>query len=235
MKTILATATGKEMDSVLKGLGLADMAAPGQGQSLPVEIGGRSLELLVTGVGLVNAAFSLGRALADRADQAGVVNLGIAGSFSLDDLGLGCSAVVDTEIWPEYGLRGAYGTDPKGVGFSQWKDSESEIWGLVALDPDRAATDMNLTLPDLPGATSLTVAGVTGTRERAEHLRKKHGAILESMEGFALALGCLQAGVPFLELRSVSNLVGSRQGWDLKGALGELGRISGLLFFGQSG
>jgi futalosine hydrolase len=47
------------------------------------------------------------------------------------------------------------------------------------------------------------------------------------MEGFALAWPCLKYGIPFAEVRCVSNVVGSRQkeDWDIRGALGELGTV----------
>jgi futalosine hydrolase len=52
------------------------------------------------------------------------------------------------------------------------------------------------------------------------------------MEGFSLALACLQAGIPFLELRTISNLVGSRkpEHWKLDDALQALGEKARELF-----
>jgi futalosine hydrolase len=54
------------------------------------------------------------------------------------------------------------------------------------------------------------------------------------MEGFALAYGCAVAGVPFVELRAVSNAVGARPpvAWDLPGALSALGQATHRLFTG---
>jgi len=47
------------------------------------------------------------------------------------------------------------------------------------------------------------------------------------MEGFALALACRTRGVPFLEVRTVSNLVGERDRnkWKLASALEGLGLL----------
>lgn len=78
----------------------------------------------------------------------------------------------------------------------------------------------------------MTVSGVTGTEERAHMLMKRYNPLTENMEGFSLALACLQAGIPFLELRTVSNLVGSRKAehWKLDDALQALGRFARELF-----
>ncbi len=54
------------------------------------------------------------------------------------------------------------------------------------------------------------------------------------MEGFAAAYAAMQAGLPFLEVRTVSNMVGSRdsEDWDIKGALKALGTAANGLFAG---
>ena len=57
---------------------------------------------------------------------------------------------------------------------------------------------------------------------------------IENMEGFALGFAAMGAGLPFLEIRTISNMVGSRQSgdWDLKGALGGLESAARTLFPG---
>jgi futalosine hydrolase len=83
-----------------------------------------------------------------------------------------------------------------------------------------------------PEVRSLTVAGATGDAEQAELHRRRYSPDVENMEGFALAWPCLKHGVPFVEVRSVSNAVGSREteDWDARGALGQLSTaVSALL------
>ncbi len=225
---ILAFATAQEMKAAL--------AEPkprlklGPGESAQTTLFGQKVRVLVTGVSPVNAALSLGGRLGGRGDVAGVVGLGVAGAFDLDALPLGSAALVCEEIWPEFGLYGPSGMEPEVLGLAL---DAGPVWDRIALDPDAAASNMGLSLdPAWPRCSSLTVAGVTGTDERAGELFKRYGALLENMEGFSLALGCRRAGIPFLEVRTVSNQVGSRkpEHWDLKTALTGLAKVVQTLF-----
>jgi futalosine hydrolase len=56
----------------------------------------------------------------------------------------------------------------------------------------------------------ITASTVTGVTAEAEALAARWGALAESMEGAAAAHICALYGVPFLEVRGISNLVGDR-------------------------
>ncbi len=87
----------------------------------------------------------------------------------------------------------------------------------------------------LPGAVAgpvLTVSTVTGTAAGAAALRARHpGAVAEAMEGYGVAVAAVAAGIPFLELRTVSNPVGprDRSAWRLGEAFAALARAAGAL------
>lgn len=229
MAILLAAATRMELEAAMGWAGRPIPAA--EGQAMPVDLPGQpdsqdGLLALITGIGPVNAAFCLGLALGRHAVR-GVLNLGVAGSFSPERLPLGSPVVAISEAWPEFGLHGEAGLDPRGLGFAQYHAAHGPIFDRLDLDPAGAAATMGLRLPrEWPGAHGLTVAGVSGcpalARERSGHV--PDGAGMESMEGFALALGCLRIGLPFLEIRTISNAVGLRppRGWDLPLALRSL-------------
>ena len=167
--------------------------------------------------------------LAGHPEIRGVLNLGVAGSFELGAAGLGQVACVGREIWPEFGLAGPDGVDARGIGFALHEDGEGKVWDSLELKPRQAAEELGLKLDPLwPDLSSLSVSAASGYLELAQGLRTRYAADLENMEGFALALACRRAGLPFLEVRAVSNLVGSREKkhWDLALALRELGRAA---------
>ena len=57
----------------------------------------------------------------------------------------------------------------------------------------------------------LTVSSVTGTAATAEErARRVPAAAAEAMEGYGVGVAAQNAGVPFLEIRAVSNPVGPR-------------------------
>jgi len=224
-RLIITTATRREMRSALQAVSCpADLP---YGQPVEWTLKHRACTLLITGIGPINAALQLGRALARADEVLGVLNLGIGGSFDLEELPLLQLCTVHEEIWPEFGLWTDQGLKPRALKFPLGILQGGSVWDRIDLEPGKAAAQAGIKLAsEWPTVRSLSVAGVTGTLERAAALWQRYRAELENMEGFALGWACLQAGVPFVECRSVSNLVGTRnsQDWDIPGALRELGQ-----------
>lgn len=210
----LVTAAEKEMRAAL---GKFDAPAVAEGDIVEWSHKGRSWLLAVCGIGPINAGIMAGR-LMERGVK-GVVNAGIAGSFDTKRLPTQAVCAIRCETWPDYGLATDEGVDPEGIGFAQASRDGVSVTNRICMDPVGAARDMGLTLPWLETASSLTVSASTGTAEQAQRLKNAFDADLENMEGFALALACFRASIPFLEIRTVSNRVGSREGWDFGGAL----------------
>ncbi|HWR03880.1 MAG TPA: futalosine hydrolase [Humidesulfovibrio sp.] len=231
---LVAAATGLELSAAL---GIRVQAR--QGELFAASAYGRHMLALVTGVGVVNAALALGRALeqaraegtrADGTGADGVVCLGVAGSFDLEAHPLCCARLVERETWPEYGLlfSGQCAADARALGFSlngAKAAAPGAIFERLEWDGPGVARRMGLAPAGLFCAHSLTVSGVSADPERAKALHERFDAGLENMEGFAMAYAAERVGLPFAELRTVSNPVGARPpaGWDLPGALAALG------------
>lgn len=226
---LIVTATANEMKSAFG----PEAPAVEQGEAVEYELNGRRLLLAVTGVGLVNSAMAAGRLL-ERDDVSGVVNLGIAGSYDVEAFPLRSTVFAWRETWPEYGLLCEDGrVDPKAIGFPQGEVDGTVVWNRVKLFPVRDARAMSLPLDDgWKRVSSVSVNSVTGDSSRAGWLKTSQSADIENMEGFALGFAAMQKGLPFLEVRTISNLVGSRyaEEWDLKGALKGLRSVVETLF-----
>ncbi len=217
---ILVCATTRECESAL---GLSATSWPHCAR-----IANHEVVADVIGVGPIAAALRMG-ALLERLPRAqGVINLGICGSFDLDRLPLGSVCVADAEIWPEYGVRGAAGESPEPFGFQMLPEVTLDPPNRLDLNPTAAAAAMGLALPaEWATGPSLTVAGVSGDKVRAGQLHDRYQAATENMEGFSLALAARSKGLPFLEIRTVSNQVGARDkaSWNFKAALRALATI----------
>jgi futalosine hydrolase len=204
-----------------------------EGQWARITLHGRPCLQVVTGIGPINAALVLGKLLATFPELEGILSLGIGGSFDLQELDLGGWAVATREIWPEIGIKSKECVHAQALGFPQGQAGNDAIWDRVAIDPERNAAAMGLALPDsMARVPFITVAGVTSTEERRLFLQTIYQCGIENMEGFSLALGCATHGLPFLEIRTVSNQVGPRDKttWRIDKAFDRLGKVVPALF-----
>lgn len=121
-----------------------------------------------------------------------------------------------------HALRFAQGRGPSGPVFSRLPLEAHNMLGKLGLNCHTSFL----------GGVSATLAGVSGTRRRALRMRALTGALIENMEGFALALGALSLGLPFAEIRSVSNEAGRRPPytWNFDKAAHALGLAAQRLF-----
>jgi len=177
------------------------------------------IKLLVTGVGMTVTAFNLGGLFAkQRFDLA--INAGIAGAFSRS-LSIGDVVNVTSERFADLGVEEADGrfTDIHELGLVDANAppfTEGEL-----LNSNAAGFDF------LPKCKGLTINKVHGYQPSIDALRSKYDADVESMEGAAFFLACLLAGQPFLQIRSVSNYVETRNraAWDLPKAITNLNEV----------
>jgi futalosine hydrolase len=158
---------------------------------------------LVTGVGMTATAYQLTKHLAQYQPDL-VVQAGIAGTFK-PSLDTDVVVAIDSDVF------GDLGVDEKG----RWKD----VFDLGFGDKNRSPfTDGRLVNPynellaatGLPLENAVTVNEITSSPERTERLFKKYGATIESMEGAAFHFVCLCEKIPFIQLRSISNVVAVR-------------------------
>lgn len=247
----LIAATAMEMRAVIQGLGQGlgmDKPAPEPGAAVSGQVRDIPVRLATSGVGPLAAAYTAGRLAGEGYFAAercrGVLSLGIAGTYAPNAAPIGSVVMATGEIWPEYGLLTEEGVDAEALGFplAGKKDDPDPVWNSLSLAPAAALAAMGLKNPAtaprmgenpvVATGPSITVAAVSGTRSRARELAARHAALIENMESFPLALAAVQAGVPFAELRSVSNIVGDRspEAWNIPAALAALSRAVSLMF-----
>lgn len=150
-------------------------------------------EIRITGVGPYRCAVATMAAVRDCNPQL-LILAGIAGAYPGSGLSVGQTVLVASECAADAGSFVAGDFTPK---FSGRYDCP---W-LPAGVPFRAVDSNSV--------------GVAGTP-----FADRVGVQIENMEGAAFFYACLQCGVPFLELRAVSNRVGDPfPEWDVRGAV----------------
>jgi len=153
--------------------------------------------LLITGVGMVATAFTLGRHLAsNKYDLA--VNLGIAGSFDRR-VALGEVLEISEDTFAELGAE----DDNAFVSLERLGYGEGTFYPTTKLS--------NLiNMFSIKTATAITVNTVHGNEASIKKVTERLNPQLESMEGAAFFYACKQFNMPCLQIRAVSNYVEKR-------------------------
>lgn len=205
MKVLLVSATPFEIAPLLQGLE--------EGTLVPTH----PVEVLITGVGMTAAAFALGRRLA--ADPpTWVLQAGVAGSFD-PAFPPGSVVQVLSETFADLAVEESDG-------------SLVDLFALGLIDADthpfrsgRLWNDAAEKFPFLPAVHALTVHCVTGAAAGIAGLKHRYPyGQIETMEGAAAFYACLVAGVPFAQVRAISNRVEprNRANWKLQEAIDNL-------------
>jgi futalosine hydrolase len=196
-RLLVVTSVGAERDAVVAGL-----SEPG------------AVDVCVVGVGPAAAAAGTARLLARGAYRA-VLNAGIGGGFD-GRIATGGIAVASEAIAADLGAgtpTGFLPLDELGFGPVRYPADPALLAAL------RAA------LPDAVTGPILAISTVTGSAAVAAALRSRYpDAAAEGMEGFGVATAAALSGVPFAELRAISNTVGPRDraAWHIPQALAAL-------------
>lgn len=215
MRALAVVATEQERSALLR-----DVA------SVPVPLGPYggcrtpAADVVVSGIGPAAAAAATATALTLGSYDA-ALSLGIAGAFR------GTADIGDTLVATELVAADLGAESPTGflsLGALGWQDD------TVAVDPALLQALLARLGEPVTGPL-VTVSTVTGTRARADELAARHGAVGEAMEGWGVLVAATPHGVPVLEVRTVSNLIGDRDpsSWDIPAAFDALARVGAQL------
>lgn len=216
---LIVVAAPAEAKAVLGGLGV-ETDPPAEWQPRDVDA---SLALVMTGVGKANAAAGVGIALHSRTYGA-VINVGIAGALpTASSIAIGDSVASTRSVYADEGLAlpdGSFvGCSEMGFPLGPFDDR-----GVLA------SPDLLDSLASLVSATGpvATVSTCSGTDALARTFVERTQAVAEAMEGAAVGQVAARLGVPFIEIRAISNTTGNRESqiWSIGKALSALSPIA---------
>jgi len=211
-KILLVGATTPEILDIATQLA---MPSPKQGDWTSTQWQEKEVYLLCTGIGLVNTAIQLTRFFGQvNVDHA--IQFGIGGSFST---GPALETVVEItrDCYGDLGAEAPGGfLDLEEMGFQNFQAGELSYYNQMD-NPFAGATG-------LPTCSAISVNRVHGTSDTVAAAEQKWDAQVESMEGAAFFQVCLANGVPFTQLRGISNRVEERNksSWKIKAAISEV-------------
>ncbi|MGB4400546.1 MAG: futalosine hydrolase [Daejeonella sp.] len=196
MNLLLVAATRPEIQPFLS-------AFPAESDSdEKISIGQHSVDVLITGAGMVAAAFALGRHLAQNTYDL-AINLGIAGSFDFG-LSLGDVCLVQEDTFAELGAE-------DGDDFLPIDQLELGTGTQIHHpNPDFA-------ISELKKVNAITVNKVHGHELSIAKAIARFNPQIESMEGAAFFYACNQSDIPCIQMRAISNYVErrAREKWDI--------------------
>jgi futalosine hydrolase len=217
VRTLIVSATTFEIAPLLARLGV------GTGDTNPrltrYGSGPLDIDVLVTGVGMVPTAAWCARTLAD-APYRRAFNFGVCGSFD-PTLDPGRVVHVTADRFPEVGAEDGDGR----LTLEQMGLRDEGVFPFRHGCLTNDAPPEGDALAALPRVQSITVNTVHGDAASIAAVVERCHPQVESMEGAAFMYACLIHGVPFAQVRAVSNRVErrNRNAWRLDDAVRNLG------------
>lgn len=216
VKILIVSATEKEIKPLIDSL----IASSGQSGKDGFVFKSLTIDILVTGIGMVFTTFFLTQKLSNEKYDL-VINAGIAGSFS-ELLSIGDVVQVVEDQFADLGIEDeeSFSTIFE-KGFVNLSDFPF-INGKLKNKTIFIVTEMQA----LKKATAITVNITHGNSKTIELFKEKFGAELETMEGAAFFYVSLFYEVNFIQLRAISNYVKPRKfaQWNISLAIENLNK-----------
>jgi futalosine hydrolase len=212
---LIVVATKEEIQPMLDSLAIITSL-----NTAPIEIGFKTITLtiLITGVGLVNTAYALGR-LPNKAFTH-CINVGIAGSFDFA-IELGETVLIVEDELSELGAEA-------GDNFLKWE--ELQLGGTSVYKASGLNT-LPICLNTLKHVKSISVNTVHGNEATILKTKQLFSPQTESMEGAAFFRACEHLSGVHWQVRTVSNYVEVRDKtkWKIGLAIKNLNELLAIL------
>lgn len=177
--------------------------------------------ILNTGVGKTNAAYAATLLLEQYTPKL-LLLIGCGGAYKTSGLRTGDLAIATEEIFGDEGVITPQGwRSMRHLKLPLLREGERLFYNRFPLDQRLVRTAKQILRGfDHRTGAFVTVSEVTGTDKKADEMEKRFRGICENMEGAAVAQLCTLYGIPFLEIRGISNIVKQRnkKEWHLPAA-----------------
>jgi futalosine hydrolase len=190
-------------------------------------IAGQQVAVCLAGMGKVNAAHAATLLLTRYSPEALVV-FGIGGAYLSSGARVGDVVLATEEISGDEGVLTLEGfKDTEYIGIPLLKNASSVFYNSFPAPEALAAQSYQALLTFEQAGRGRVLRGIfvtlsscTGTAARAGELEDRYHGICENMEGAAVAQVASLHGVPWVEIRGISNMVEERdlEQWDVRAA-----------------
>jgi futalosine hydrolase len=212
MKILICSATKKESEPFYNEL-IQNLLPDGSGILFNNK---HLISFLTTGVGGTATVYSLAT-FPDIKNYDFLIQIGIAGSYQKN---IPTGSVVEV-VSEQFGDLGAENKDDTFLDVFELGLSDKNLFPFI----NGRLINAN-PLTTLPKVHGVTVHKVLGTEKSIDTMTKKYNPDIETMEGATFFYSALMLGVPFCQIRGISNKVEprSRETWNIPLALKNLGK-----------
>lgn len=180
-------------------------------------LAGREVLLCAGGMGKANAAHAA-TLLATRFSPGALLIFGVGGAYPSSGARVGDVALAREEIAGDEGVLTAQGfQDTKFIGIPLLKTSAAVIFTTFPASPPLLEHALRTLSGSAHAGSFVTLSTCTGTSARARELEARYHGLCENMEGAAAAQVAELHGIPWIEVRGISNIVEDRDPgrWDI--------------------
>jgi len=198
LKILFITSTDTEADALRKTKGIVMT-------NDKYQFGALDIELLIGGVGIMSTTWTLSKWISVNKKPDLAINIGIAGSY-LEQFPVGSVVMPFSDCFADEGIEdGDNFFTLHEAGLLQ-KDEFPFTNGLIISGNRYCEILKDILNP----VNAITVNTSTGSERTKQRLSGKFNPAIETMEGAAFFYICAREHIPFVALRSVSNMVEKR-------------------------
>lgn len=181
--------------------------------------------LCVGGMGKINAAHAA-TLMIEKFNPRALIVFGVGGAYPSSGAMVGDIALASEEIAGDEGVLTLDGfKDTEYIGIPLVQSDRARLYNRFPVSDSnlkyaRQVLSRSMTNVRIHTGTFITLSTCTGTSLRAKELERRYHGLCENMEGAAAAQVAELHGVPWLEMRGISNIVEDRdlKKWDIRAA-----------------
>jgi futalosine hydrolase len=172
-------------------------------------LGSKEVLIVPAGMGKTNAAQTV-TAVLERFTIGGIIGFGVGGAYRGSGLEVGDVALASAQHYGDEGVETPNGwMSCAGIGIPLVETTDARLFNEFPVDAGGLSVAAEV-LVDAVTGPFVTVSTCSGTASRGAVLAARYQAVCETMEGAAYAHVAAHYGVPYLEVRGISNLVEDR-------------------------
>lgn len=179
-----------------------------------------AIDVLIAGVGVPATIYNLQKRIYSQKYDL-IIQAGIAGTYLESFFESQKVVVVNSDLFADIGILEKYQFSTIfEIGFEDL--NQAPFQNGILLNKNEIVESCGLDI-----VNAITVNTVTDDQLQNDRFFQKYQPVIESMEGAAFHYVCLQENVSFLQIRSISNMIGERNKskWKMKEAIEGLNTI----------